>query len=370
MVFKKAVKHEAKLRLALIGPAGSGKTYSALSIAQHLGERVAVVDTEHGSASKYADIFDFDTLAPDTFSPTVYIEAIEAAEEAGYDVLILDSLSHAWAGKGGLLEFVDNQAKKNRGNSFMAWREATPLHNRLIDTMLACNLHLIVTMRSKTEYVVEQDARGKTTIRKVGLQPVQRDGLEYEFDVTADLDLDNMLIVSKTRCPALKDKTFAPAGENIAVILNEWLSGEPAPEPKPKVEKQSGNGKRKRPLQPEEVRQAIAKKAQKYDGPDEISDEDARATVIGLSNLVLGNDEKRYALTKFLTSDGNGANGVTSTKDLTPAQAWAIRQWTDASKDNDWQPNEHSVVEASTILIYLETLGQQELPLGEEESGQ
>jgi len=232
--FRKAVKHEAKLRMALIGPAGSGKTYSALNIAQYLGNKVALVDTEHGSASKYADLFAFDCIEPLTFHPQVYIDAIKSAEAGGYDVLILDSLSHAWMGKDGALELVDKAAKRTQsGSTFAAWRDVTPLHHQLVDAMLACKLHLIVTMRSKTEYAVEKDEKGKTSVRKIGLAPVQRDGLEYEFDVTADLDIDNNLIVSKTRCPALKGAVIPTPGKALATTLKLWLSGATVPEPSP-----------------------------------------------------------------------------------------------------------------------------------------
>lgn len=229
--FRRATKEQAKLRLALVGPAGSGKTYTALNIAQHLGDRVALVDTEHGSASKYADLFEFDVVELESFHPTQYIEAIHAAEQAGYDVLVIDSLSHAWMGKDGALELVDKAAKRNASvNSFSAWRDVTPLHNQLVEAMIACRCHLVVTMRSKTEYVMDKDEKtGKTTIRKVGLQPVQRDGLEYEFDVVADLDLDNNLIVSKTRCPALSGAVIPKPGKEVADILRGWLNTGEAP---------------------------------------------------------------------------------------------------------------------------------------------
>jgi len=237
MPFVKATKHEAKLRLALAGPSGSGKTYTALQIATHLGEPIALVDTERGSARKYADIFNFDVLELDSFHPQQYIDAIHDAENAGYAVLILDSLSHAWTGKDGALELVDKAAKRlaatyrsGREDSFAAWREVTPLHNALVDAMVQSRLHLIVTMRTKTDYVVETKD-GKTAPRKIGLAPIQRDGLEYEFDVFADLDQDNTLIVQKTRCPALAGGVFPKAGREVADILNTWLQGVPAPPP-------------------------------------------------------------------------------------------------------------------------------------------
>lgn len=247
MAFQRATKKQAKLRLALIGPSGSGKTYTALTLAQHLvpGGRVALIDTERGSASKYADLFEFDVQELESFHPQRYIEAIREAQAAGYDVLIIDSLSHAWMGKDGALELVDKAAKRNpSGNSFAAWRDVTPLHNQLVDAMLATRLHVIVTLRSKMEYVQEKDDKGKTVIRKVGLQPVQRDGLEYEFDVVGDLDQDNTLVVTKTRCSALHNAVVSKPGHELATTLAEWLDGEPVPdqpEPPPAVTTK-GNG--------------------------------------------------------------------------------------------------------------------------------
>ncbi|HEX8235770.1 MAG TPA: ATP-binding protein [Abditibacteriaceae bacterium] len=232
--FQKATKRSARLRMALIGVAGSGKTYTALSIARHLGKRIAVLDTERGSASKYSDVFEFDVMEPETFSPQTYIDAIAAAEEAGYDVLIIDSLSHAWTGKEGALDQVDRAARRNQsGNTFGAWRDVTPRHNAMVDAIIGARLHIIATMRAKTDYVQEKnDKTGKTSVRKVGMAPVQRDGLEYEFDVVADLDQDNNLIVGKTRCPMLAGTVVNKAGREIASKLNAWLEdGVSAPAP-------------------------------------------------------------------------------------------------------------------------------------------
>lgn len=225
--FAKATKKAAKLRMALIGPSGAGKTYTALAIGTSLGEKVAFIDTEHGSASKYAgrDGFNFDVLELDSFHPQTYIEAIKAAEQAGYDVLVIDSLSHAWMGKDGALELVDKAAKRSQSsNTFAAWRDVTPLHNALVEAMIQSRMHVIVTMRAKTEYVLEKDDRGKSVPRKVGMAPVQRDGLEYEFDIVADMDLDNNLIVSKTRCNALVGALVNKPGADFANIINAWLS--------------------------------------------------------------------------------------------------------------------------------------------------
>lgn len=233
-LFKKAVRSQAKLRLALLGPSGAGKTYTALSIAKHLGKRVAVIDTERGSASLYAgDVCDFDVLEPDSFAPATYVQAIHAAEREGYDVIVIDSLTHAWSGKGGALEMVDNAAKRsNSQNTYMAWRDVTPEHNALVDALVGCKAHLICTVRVKTAYELQENDRGKKVPVKIGLEPIQRSGLEYEFTVTGDMDLDHVLSISKTRCSAMDGGVYRKPGANIAEILLSWLnSGAPVSEP-------------------------------------------------------------------------------------------------------------------------------------------
>jgi hypothetical protein len=239
--FRKAVKHEAKGRIGLIGPSGSGKTYTALKVASVFCNKIAVVDTERGSASKYADLFTFDVLELDTFKPDSLVEIIAAVTAACYDCLIIDSLSHFWMGKDGALEQVDKASKRSGGgNSFAGWRDVTPMHNKMIDSIIGSKLHIIATMRSKTEWVVEKDAKGKSVPRKVGMQPIQRDGLEYEFDVVCDLDLENNLVVGKTRCPQLKGGVFPEAGKDFADIFAAWLTGEKrveAPPPHPQQPK-------------------------------------------------------------------------------------------------------------------------------------
>ena len=232
--FKRATKASAKLRLGLVGPSGSGKTMTALRIAAGLGGRVAVVDTERGSASLYAGErgLAFDVIELDTYGVERFIEAIKAAVDGGYATLVIDSLSHAWAGKGGILEFVDTQGKRNQGGgNFSAWRDATPRHNSLVDAILGAPLHIICTLRSKVEYVVER-IDGRNTVRKIGLQPVQRDGLEYEFTVVGDVTQDHDLVVTKTRAAFLKDAVIREAGEDLGRQLAEWLnSGEQRIEP-------------------------------------------------------------------------------------------------------------------------------------------
>jgi hypothetical protein len=238
-MFQKASKTQSRLRLALIGPSGSGKTFSALAIASGLGKRIAVIDTERGSASKYAGRFAFDTLQLETFHPQRYIDAIAEAEKAGYDVLVIDSLSHAWIGREGALDLVDAAARRSKnGSSFNAWRDVTPLQHALVDAILRCKCHVIATMRSKVEYLIEKDEKsGRSVPRKIGMAPVQRDGVEYEFDVIGELDLENNLSVTKSRCPELSGTVTRRPGADFAKALAAWLSDGAAP-----VEEKKGNG--------------------------------------------------------------------------------------------------------------------------------
>jgi energy-coupling factor transporter ATP-binding protein EcfA2 len=235
--FVKATRKQRKLRMALLGPTGSGKTYSALMLARGVvgpSGRIALIDTENYSASLYADVADFDVLNLTNFGPADYVDAIEQAEKAGYDAVVIDSLSHAWIGIGGALDQVDKAQAKSEAagrtaNSFTAWRNITPQHNRMVDKLVRANLHIIVTMRVKMEFVQEKDERGKTIVRKVGLQPVQRDGLEYEFDVVGDMS-DATLNVTKTRCSLFHDAVIIKPGQKEGAKLADWLnSGEAAP---------------------------------------------------------------------------------------------------------------------------------------------
>ena len=226
-MFRKAERRQAKLRLALCGPSGSGKTYSALLIAQGLapGGRVALIDTERGSGELYADLMEYDVSPLDPpYTPARYIELIREAEEAGYDVLIIDSLSHAWSGEGGILDMHDKATAASRsGNSFAAWREVTPAHNQLVDTLLAGNLHIITTMRTKTAYDLVDDGKGRKKPVKIGLAPVQRDGMEYEFTCVLDLSIEgHVATASKDRTRLFDGQHFVPTAET-GEGLREWL---------------------------------------------------------------------------------------------------------------------------------------------------
>lgn len=228
--FQKATKRESKARVAIAGVSGSGKTWTALSLARAMGGKVALIDTEHGSASKYADLYEFDTLILEPpYDPDRYIEAMDAAAQAGYDILVIDSLSHAWAGSGGLLEFVDDASTRYKGNTYFAWREATPKQLALVEAILASPMHIIGTLRSKARYILDEKD-GKTAPRKVGMEAVQREGFEFEFDVYGEMDLDHKLVISKSRCTPLADAVISrPTGADIASLLMPWLEGEPAP---------------------------------------------------------------------------------------------------------------------------------------------
>lgn len=214
------------IRMALFGPSGSGKSYTALNIACNIkpNARVAVIDSERGSARLYAKQFKFDVVEISDYSPQNYINLLLAAERHGYDVVVVDSLSHAWMGTGGVLDMVDKaRAKSTSGNSFTAWKDATPLQNKLVDAILGVRCHVIATLRVKTDWVLETNERGKQVPRKVGLAPVQRDGIEYEFTLCGEINTDHELFFTKSRCPQLADAVFPKAGGEVATILRDWL---------------------------------------------------------------------------------------------------------------------------------------------------
>lgn len=231
---RKATRRKAKLRLALIGPSGSGKTMSALKLAFGIGGKIGVIDTENGSADLYANLGEYDVITLEKpYTVSKYREAIAAFEGAGYDTIIVDSLSHAWAGAGGLLDKQGQIANRPGTNSYAAWREVTPDHNALVEALLSSRCHIIVTMRVKTEYVLETNDRGKQVPRKVGLAPVQRDGVEYEFTVVMDIDIDHKAAASKDRT-TLFDGWRDTITEGTGRQLLQWLeSGADAPAPAP-----------------------------------------------------------------------------------------------------------------------------------------
>ncbi len=236
-LIRKAVRRKAKLRLGLVAPSGAGKTYSALKLAFGLGGKVGMIDTEHGSGDLYAHLGDYDIIsitAPYTVAK--YREAIKAFEDAGYNVIIIDSLSHAWAGDGGLLDKQGKIADSGKGNSYTAWRTITPEHNGLVEAILQSPAHIICTMRAKQDYVQEKDDRsGKTIVRKIGLAPVQRDGMEYEFSVVLDIDAQHVAHASKDRTSLFDGRYFTITDKTGAELL-QWLEAGEAPPPAPALD--------------------------------------------------------------------------------------------------------------------------------------
>lgn len=224
LAFKPATREASYARIALSGPAGAGKTYTALALATALSGRVAVIDTERGSASKYVGLngWAFDTVQPDSYSPRSLVDLLGVAAGAEYGCVIIDSLSHYWMGVDGMLEQADRHAV--RGNTFAGWKEVRPDERRMIDALVSYPGHVIVTMRSKTEYVIEENERGKKTPRKVGLKPEQREGIEYEFDLVGDLDHDSTLTVVKSRIHTLAKAVIPMPGEELATQIRDWLS--------------------------------------------------------------------------------------------------------------------------------------------------
>ncbi len=229
--FHKAERKKGKLRLGIAGPAGSGKTYSALLIAFGMGGRVALIDTERGSGELYDHLGDYDACTIEApFEPAKYIAAIKEAERQGYDTIIIDSLTHAWAGQGGLLDTHGKIADRG-GNSWAAWRKVTPQHNELVDAMIQSSCHIIATMRSKMEYTQSED-NGKKTVKKLGMSPIQRDGMEYEFSVFLDLDLNHTAVSSKDRTSLFDGRYFTPTPDTGKTLIN-WLNNAPDAEQKP-----------------------------------------------------------------------------------------------------------------------------------------
>lgn len=233
--FQPATRKRAKLRLALDGPAGSGKSYTllrwAFSLAAHARSagrpgRVAAIDTERGSLSLYEGLapdgvpWEFDVVELDTFSPDRYTSLIEAAGRSGYEVLIVDSLSHAWTGKDGALELKD---RVDNGNSFTAWKTITPMHTAMIDAILSSPCHVLVAMRSKQEIVLVDDERGKKVPKRIGMAPVQRPGMEYEFSIYGSMDWSHVCSISKSRCPAVENWTGVKPGPDFMRPVIEWL---------------------------------------------------------------------------------------------------------------------------------------------------
>lgn len=244
MAFRKAERRKAKLRLGVAGGPGSGKTASALLIAYGItGDwaKIGMADTENHSGELYVGAtiggvhfgeYQYTEIAK-PYTPQKYIDAIKEAEAEGLECLILDSLTHAWAGEGGLLDQQGIIAERT-GNSWTAWRKVSPLHNQLVETMLASKIHIIATIRAKMEYA-QITENGKSQVKKMGMAPIQREGMEYEFTVFFDLSQDHTAGSTKDRT-SLFDGTFFRPSVATGQALLQWLEtgmAAPAPEPEP-----------------------------------------------------------------------------------------------------------------------------------------
>lgn len=223
---KKSARRAAKIRLSLQGPAGSGKTMSALLIAYGLTSdwnKIAVVDTERGSANLYSHLGDYYVLAlEEPFSPERYMEALKVCEGSGIECIILDSISHEWSGPGGCLEIHEKTTSAMKvPNSFTAWASVTPRHQAFIDSILQSKSHVITTIRSKTEYIIGE-RNGRQVPQKIGMAAVQRDGYEYEVTISLDIDEEHNALSSKDRTGLFSSKGKFRITVDTGKLIKEW----------------------------------------------------------------------------------------------------------------------------------------------------
>jgi len=222
MQLQKATRKKVKLRLGLSAVAGGGKTKGALLLAKGLcddWEKVAVIDTENNSASLYSDMGPFNTLelAAD-YTPEKYIQAIKTCEDAGMGVIIIDSITHEWDGRGGIIDISNGMT----GNSFTNWAKITPRHQAFIDAILQSKCHVITTVRRKQDYEMNKDNNGKTTVTKAGLKEVTREGFEYELTLNFNLDERHNCTASKDRTGLFADKPAFIITEETGKLIKQW----------------------------------------------------------------------------------------------------------------------------------------------------
>jgi hypothetical protein len=227
MQLQKATRKKVKLRLGLSAVAGGGKTYSALLLAKGLVKdwtKIAVIDTENGSASLYSHLGEFNTieLMP-PYEPERYIQAIKTCENAGMEVIIIDSITHEWDGKGGCLEIADKVTQEsNSKNSYLAWGKVTPRHQSFIDAIIQSTCHVITSVRRKQDYDMVKNDKGKSEVVKVGLKEVTRDGFEYELTANFNIESNHYCTASKDRTGLFMDQPPFKITEQTGELIMKW----------------------------------------------------------------------------------------------------------------------------------------------------
>ena len=256
--FKKAKRSQVAIKIGIGGPSGSGKTMSSLLLAYGLvkaehpewsdeecWDKICIIDTENGSGSLYTGesvgethIGEYNTIdmAP-PFTPVSFIDAIHMAEDHNMRVIIIDSLTHAWTGEGGSLDKQGKIASRS-GNSYTAWREVTPEHNRLVDTMLQSKCHLIADMRAKQEYEQVKNEKGKSQVKAIGMGVQMRDGIEYEFTTFFMLDYEHTANATKDRTHMFDGAYFTISPKTGRAFYNWLTTGSPVKpaESKPEIQ--------------------------------------------------------------------------------------------------------------------------------------
>lgn len=354
--FQKAKKSQGYLRLAVFGTAGSGKTFTSLSIATGLGGQIALIDTERFTASKYAGRFEFDILDLPKADIASYAEAISAAAAAKYNVLIIDSLSHGWYE---LLQEVERLAKtKYAGNTWSAWSEGTPKQRQFVDALLRFPGHVIATMRTKTEWVIQINEKGRNYPVRVGLAPDQGKGIEYEFDMLMELSPEHDAHVIKDRTGKYQDQVIEKPGVNLGKELAAWmLDGAAAPM---QPDKSDSAPKPTRPADPETVRGWLVQKAAK--GSAAVAAQGMRGATVGALELLFASDNddgkaaKRHMLTQYFFNKPKS-------EALTDGECRALTAWAQEAVGNgQYIINSFAVQEAAKIIESLDTAqGQQPL---------
>lgn len=215
-MLRKAERKQAKLRVGLSAPSGAGKTYSALLLARGLAsdwDKIAIIDTEAGSGELYSNLGEYNVRQLEApYSPERYIEAIKECEEAGMEVIIIDSISHEWDGKGGCLEINESIAQsKFRGNTWSAWSETTPRHQRFIEAIITSKCHVITCVRNKIDTVMTEDKK----VKKVGVKEITREGMEYELTLNFNIDRDTHKAITS------KDRTNLFEGQDPFIITSK-----------------------------------------------------------------------------------------------------------------------------------------------------